>query len=284
MSHLSTDSFKSFKKSKYRSIKYITYFSTYDEIFKPYRNKKIIFLEIGVFDGGSLFMWRDFFGPKAEIIGMDLNPEAKKWEKFGFKIFIGDQADPEFLKRTLKKIGPVDILLDDGGHTNHQQILTLINSINYIKENGLVVIEDCHTSYMRRYGNPSCFSFINYSKKIIDDINKRFFISKSSFNIPQKNIYSISFYDSIVAFKVNRKLSQPNKFIDNGGVSTDPKDFRYDRTLIGFFTDLRLNLKKKSKKSVATKLIYKILKPFLIFLNFILIKISFINLLTYFKK
>ena len=100
-------------------------------------------------------MWRDFFGPKAEIIGMDLNPEAKKWEKFGFKIFIGDQADPDFLKSILKKIGPVDILLDDGGHTNHQQILTLINSINYIKENGLVVIEDCHTSYMRRYGNPS---------------------------------------------------------------------------------------------------------------------------------
>ena len=51
--------------------------------------KEITFVEIGILDGGSLFMWRDFFGNKARIIGVDLNPEAKKWEKEGFEIFIG---------------------------------------------------------------------------------------------------------------------------------------------------------------------------------------------------
>ena len=36
-------------------------------------------------------MWRNFFGKKAKIIGIDLNPESKRFEKYGFKIFIGDQ-------------------------------------------------------------------------------------------------------------------------------------------------------------------------------------------------
>ena len=36
-------------------------------------------------------MWRDYFGKDARIIGIDLNPEAKKWEKHGFEIFIGNQ-------------------------------------------------------------------------------------------------------------------------------------------------------------------------------------------------
>ena len=58
--------------------------------------KKITFVEVGVFGGGSLFMWINFFGKQARIIGIELNPEAKKWEKDGFEIFIGDQSDPDF--------------------------------------------------------------------------------------------------------------------------------------------------------------------------------------------
>jgi len=53
-------------------------------------------VEIGVANGGSLFMWRSFFGKKARIIGIDFNPTAKKWEKYGFEIFIGNQAHSIF--------------------------------------------------------------------------------------------------------------------------------------------------------------------------------------------
>ena len=60
--------------------------------------KKITFVEIGIGNGGSLFMWKKFFGKKARIIGIELNPDAKKLEKFGFEIFIGDQSDPFFGK------------------------------------------------------------------------------------------------------------------------------------------------------------------------------------------
>ena len=65
-------------KSKFKSIKHSTYFEVYDELFSKLRNKKITFVEIGILGGGSLFMWREYFGKKARIIGIDLNPNAKE--------------------------------------------------------------------------------------------------------------------------------------------------------------------------------------------------------------
>lgn len=70
-------SLESFNKSPYFILKHDTYFDDYDLIFKDYRNKKITFVEIGILGGGSLFMWRDFFGPQTRIIGIDLNPQTK---------------------------------------------------------------------------------------------------------------------------------------------------------------------------------------------------------------
>ena len=89
--------FKLFKKSKKFSIKWSSYFQVYEKIFSKYKNKKIKFVEIGVANGGSLFMWKKYFGKKAKIIGIDLNPNAKKLEKYGFKIYIGSQSDKKFL-------------------------------------------------------------------------------------------------------------------------------------------------------------------------------------------
>ena len=48
-------------------------------------------------------MWKNFFGKKARIIGIDLNPEAKKFEKDGFEIIIGDQSSEVFWKKFFKK-------------------------------------------------------------------------------------------------------------------------------------------------------------------------------------
>ena len=93
--------FKSFKASPKYTIKWSNYFEIYEKLFKKFLNQKLTFVEIGVGNGGSLFMWKNFFGNKARIIGIELNPDAKKLEKFGFEIFIGDQADPLFLEKFL---------------------------------------------------------------------------------------------------------------------------------------------------------------------------------------
>ena len=168
-----SDSFKSFETSKYSSTKHKNYFGIYDRIFKKYIGKKIILVEIGVLNGGSLFMWRNFFDGNAEIIGVDLNPNAKKWEQHGFKIFIGDQSDPNFWRDFFKKVGNVDIVIDDGGHTNKQQVFTLLETIPNINDNGMLVVEDVHSSYMTKFRNPSKYSFISFSKTIVDELNSR---------------------------------------------------------------------------------------------------------------
>lgn len=218
-------SYKSYIRSPYYSIKHTTYFDVYDELFFSYRNKKITFVEIGVYGGGSLFMWRNFFGPKARIIGIDLDPNAKKWEKFGFEIFIGNQSSHSFWNKVKKKIGKIDIALDDGGHTYEQQIVTTECLLDQIKNGGLLVVEDTHTSYMNHFG-PKKYSFVEYTKKMIDKVNSRssLLYGKES----DTRIWSIQIYESIVAFKINKKASSLlSKLIDNSGIKDNAKDLRH---------------------------------------------------------
>ena len=199
-----------FYKSKLQSVKLNSYFDIYESLFKEFKNKPITFVEVGIFGGGSLFMWKKYFHPKSRIIGIDLNPDSKSYEKYGFEIFIGDQEDNSFWKKFYKKVGKIDILLDDGGHTDIQQTQTLISSLNNIKKNGLIVIEDIHTSYFTEFGNPSKISFVNYTKKIIDLINSRYSSLNKNVNnnnqiykLLKKNIFSVVFYESVIAFRIN---------------------------------------------------------------------------------
>ena len=217
--------YESYLKSPHSSLKLSTYFNVYDQLLSKYRDKSIVFLEIGILDGGSLFMWRDFFGPQARIIGVDLNPEAKKWEEEGFEIFIGDQGSAEFWKNTLNTIGKLDIVLDDGGHTYEQQIMTTESVIPFINDGGVIIIEDCHTSYMKKFGFKK-LSFINYAKYLIDNINKRYvkFNNKTS----EKRVWSIQFFESIVALHINfYATSIPSEVIFNQDKEVKAEDFRY---------------------------------------------------------
>lgn len=223
----SLELYQIYKKTKYLSIKHESYFYTYTELFEKYRGKDIVFVEIGILNGGSLFMWRDFFGKGARIIGIDLNPEALKWKQDGFEIYIGNQDDPEFWEVFFKEIGCADILLDDGGHTNRQQIITTASCIEYINDGGMLVVEDTHASYMKKFGNPSKYSFINFAKHLVDSINSRSTRINCAKNDYWKYIHSIAFYESIVAFKIDRKncfISNPTK---NDGESFNAKDYRF---------------------------------------------------------
>ena len=256
MNYKNTLTFKAFKKSKYLSLKYINYFPIYDALLKKFRNKKIVFVEIGVFSGGSLFMWRNFFGKKAKIIGVDLNPDIKRFKKYGFEISVGDQSSDKFWEKFFKKYGKVDVILDDGGHTNYQQIITVNNCIPNIKDGGILITEDVHTSYIKdKWYNPSKRSFINYSKKLIDDINSRYpGIKKQKFSL-NKFIYSIQNFESITVFNIDRKLSKANKEIRNNKLSTNPREFRAILKKDSFFYKIKNLFNTKSNFSYLVFLI-----------------------------
>jgi cephalosporin hydroxylase len=78
--------------------KWMHYFDIYDRHFSPYRHKKVTIVEFGVYHGGSLQMWKHYFGRRARIIGIDINPECKKLEEKQVEIYIGDQEDRTFLR------------------------------------------------------------------------------------------------------------------------------------------------------------------------------------------
>ena len=75
------------KNPNFTVVKATLFFPVYEELFSKYRGKKITFVEVGVKWGGSLFIWKNYFGPSAKIIGIDFDPDAKKLEKYGFEIF-----------------------------------------------------------------------------------------------------------------------------------------------------------------------------------------------------
>ncbi len=249
---------KAYMKSPYLSYKHSSYFQVYEDLLNPYRKTNLTFVEVGVLNGGSLFMWREFFGPSARIIGIDLNPLAKRWEKDGFEIFIGSQSDSVFWEKFFSTVGSVDVILDDGGHTNEQQIITLNCCVPNIRDGGLLIIEDVHASYLKDFGNPSSYSFINYAKKLIDFNNFRFPQLPSPKNTLNQYIYSIEFYESIVACRINQKKCIVSEWTSNNGRSLEAEDFRYaDSKLQTFANFASTELKKFGIKFSMNTIIKK---------------------------
>ncbi|MDQ8161336.1 MAG: hypothetical protein P3C10_02010, partial [Gemmatimonadota bacterium] len=77
--HDGPSSRRCYDSAPYLSIKHANYFAIYDELLTRYRGRPVTFVEIGVLNGGSLHMWRQFLGNDARIIGVDLNPAAQRW-------------------------------------------------------------------------------------------------------------------------------------------------------------------------------------------------------------
>ena len=219
--------FELFHQAKNYSVKYEKYFDVYDQIFQKFKNKKITFVEVGVFNGGSLEIWKKYFHEDSRIIGIDFNPECKKFEEKGVEIFIGDQSSEIFWDDFFKKVGKVDIILDDGGHTNLQQITTIVKSIRNINDDGVIITEDTHSSYMAKFGNPCKYSLINFAKRLIDDINYKFPNLGKFKNSLNDYIYSISFFESIVVFNINTQKTGVNRIITNNLNKKNIKDYRF---------------------------------------------------------
>ena len=273
--------FQIYKNLKRVSLKYDTYFQTYEEMFSKYVGKKITFVEVGVLQGGSLFMWKEYFGKDARIIGIDLHPNAKELEKHGFEIYIGSQSDKNFWKNFYSKVGKIDILLDDGGHVNDQQIITLSESVHNINDNGIIVTEDVHTSYFKKFGNPSKYSFVNYSKYLVDVVNSRFpEIKNNKINDFSKKIYSISFYASMVAIKINSKKSiEPIALRNDGQGAIKVFDLRHSDYFPKVDNFINRNLPSLKKIPVLKKII-----RYLFYTHNFIIKIRYyFKLKKYFK-
>ncbi|MBI3316625.1 MAG: class I SAM-dependent methyltransferase [Candidatus Omnitrophica bacterium] len=150
------------------------YTEPYFQIFQPLRQKKLKLVEIGVYNGSSLRMWEDFF-PNAEIYGIDLDPKAMAHQKGRIKIALGDQNDENFLQRFQKKVGKIDILIDDGSHRPEHQLKSLNCLFPSLLKNGIYVIEDLCSSFLKTYGPSAGLhnsrNTLEYLKSVLDVIH-----------------------------------------------------------------------------------------------------------------
>lgn len=148
------------------------YLRKYEKYFFLNRNDKIKILEIGVQDGASLRTWKEYFF-NAQIFGLDINPECKKYEEERITIEIGSQTDENFLKEVCNQYGPFDVIIDDGSHINSHVIFSFKVLFNYLKPQGLYLVEDTTTSYWESYGGSpkGPDTMISYFKEIIDEVN-----------------------------------------------------------------------------------------------------------------
>ncbi len=123
------------------------YFDIYHRHLNHLRNRdNLVVLEIGIYSGGSIDMWQDYFGPSATIYGVDIESACRAYERPGVHVLIGDQADPTFWRRVLADgtLPAPDVVIDDGGHNALQQRITLEELLPRIRPGGVYLCEDVH--------------------------------------------------------------------------------------------------------------------------------------------
>ena len=179
------------------------YFQAYEKHFCRYVDRPLMFLEIGCGEGGSLQMWKRYFGSHARIIGIDIRPECSAFQEDQIAIRIGHQTDTVFLRRILDEFGTPDIVLDDGSHIMQHMSETFAYLFPLTAPDGVYMVEDLHTVYWNEYGGglrrPS--SFLELCKHLIDEMNADFSRGALPPTEFTRSTLSMHFYDSLVVFE-----------------------------------------------------------------------------------
>jgi hypothetical protein len=228
-----------FEKVSRLTQKYENYFSIYDLALLSAESPLTV-VEIGVANGGSMQMWRQLLGPKARIIGIDLNPSIESLVAEGFEVLIADMGFDESWERLSQLTGgpeSIDVLIDDGGHTNAQQIKALVRGLPMVTPGGFIVIEDLHASFMRKFGNPSRFSTWEFLVEILGDVQRDHGKSDMPVRYPKLTgqIDRMTFGTSIVAIQKRNAHDFSSQSVTAGtDDSLDDYDHRWDSISEGF--------------------------------------------------
>jgi cyclopropane fatty-acyl-phospholipid synthase-like methyltransferase len=179
------------------------YFPIYERHFKEFVYKPVTLIEIGCGAGGSLQMWKQYFGPNARIVGIDINAQCKRFAEDQIEIHIGPQQDAAFLQRVIDRVGIPDIVIDDGSHVMSHIVATFNFLYPRMLKNGVYLVEDLHTAYWDEFegGLRRPATFVEVCKNLIDELNadhSRGALPPTDFT---KSTVGMHFYDSVVVFE-----------------------------------------------------------------------------------
>ncbi len=198
------------------------YTEIYAQHFAALRHQPMKFLEIGICAGASVKLWESYF-PNATLHFIDNNNSSIQYFSSRAQYHFLDQENaPALIAFANQAGGNFDIIIDDGGHTMRQQIVSFETLFPYLKSGGLYIIEDLHTSYWKQWGGHGTFSnpaagpgtTVEFLKKLVEDVNypgaaeggywewaRTPPFMRVKLNNYQQDIYSIQFYKSLCVIK-----------------------------------------------------------------------------------
>ena len=199
-----------------KNTKFHNYTRQYNTLFKEFRDKPIKYLEIGVFNGGSIKAFKEAFRNSTCILGLDIDNRCKKYEDIDNNIFIeiGDATNIDFIKSITEKYGTFDVILDDGSHINKDVIKSFELLFPLLNDDGLYIVEDtiCYkeNSYIVQSYENHLQYFFNYVKYlnqwrydstdgIKDNCIDPFKIKKKTSNVFEYSIDKIEYGCSYIA-------------------------------------------------------------------------------------
>lgn len=153
------------------------YTQVYHRWLSHVREQRMRMLEIGLYNGGSFRMWRDYL-PNTTLHGIDIDERTLAYqdEVPNSQVRLVDQGDPYALAAFVRELGGnYDVVLDDGGHTMEQQIVSFEVLWPTVMPGGIYAIEDLGTSYFvdyggRGFGEPG--TAVDYCKGLVDAVNR----------------------------------------------------------------------------------------------------------------
>lgn len=173
------------------------YLDVYHRHFSKFVGTEVQVVEVGIYSGGSLQMWRDYFGPGCQVYGVDVREACRAYEADGVRIFIGDQADAGFWEDFRRQVPIVDIVIDDGGHHPDQQIPTLEALLPHIRPGGVYACEDVHGTTNR---------FAAYVSSLAAELNAKESTEPTAF---QQSVHSIHQYPFVTVIEKPEALWPP---------------------------------------------------------------------------
>jgi len=138
----------------YKALKPPHYLDVYEQYLSGMQHEPIRLMEIGIAKGGSLKLWRDYF-PQGQIFGID--GSSANVRNLGRRITTvkGNQYDLAEMSKIAAKLGPFDVVIDDGAHTGRASLNTFLAFFPAVVPGGLYVIEDWGTGYWAHWPDGS---------------------------------------------------------------------------------------------------------------------------------
>lgn len=196
--------------------KWVHYLALYEEHFSRFVGSDAVVAEVGIYSGGSLRMWREYFGDNINLYGIDISPNVTIYDGnplYGSPtIFVGSQSDSSFWNEFTSRVPSIDVFIDDGSHRTKDQMNTFECIWPHIAADGLYWIEDVAP--------------INKINTLTTTRFSRLFHNATF----MRNVHSMTFHNGVIVVRkrhsplserpsVQRKgtIWQPNAFWKSGG-------------------------------------------------------------------